>query len=150
MLDLSDYIKNVKKESTQIQYVEESYVIEKYSEEDLLFFETSNRMSDTYLWLFKKNNKIDIFIIEETSKQIVKKFSMLDNIDIYKSEVSNNYDFYECGFGGLLCVRKTISEIFNKELNRMAKENEIIYFNGKPDEMFIHAYWITIAKKILI
>ena len=148
MLSLPDYTKNWEKECDKIQYVKQSYIMENYNEEDLLCVETFNRMNDAYLFLFNKNNKIEVFVIEDMNDDIGNKFAIATDVHIFFDRKSSNYDLYEGGFGGLICVKKSISEKFCNELNRLAHEYDVEYFDGVPNVNFIHCYWITIIKNI--
>ena len=119
--------KNLEKECTSIHYVKQSYVLEKYTEENLLFFESGNRMNENSIFLFKKDNEIELCIVEDFEE----------------------YKFYETGFGGMLYVKNAYYERFDDELTKVAKENKIEFYDNQPTVTFVHGYWITIAKKIL-
>ena len=149
MLTLSDYAKNIDKEYDAIQLVKQSYILENYNESDLLFVETYNRMMESYIFLFNKNNKIELFVIEDMNEDIGEKFPIVNDVNIFLLRESKNYDLYEAGFGGLLCVKKSINKEFKKELYKMAKEYNVEFFNGILNVNFVHCFWITIARNII-
>lgn len=148
MLSQSDYTKNWEKECEKFQYVKQSYIIDNYEKSDLLCLETFNRMNDSYLFLFNKNNTLEVFVIEDMDENIGTKFPIATDIQIFFDRKSEYYDLYESGFGGLVCVDKSISKDFYNELNRLAREYDVEYFNDVPNENFVHCYWITIIENI--
>ena len=149
MLTLSDYVKNLEKECESIQNVKQAYVLEKYTEDNLLFLETGNRMNDTNLFLFKKDDQIELCIIEDLDIKIYNAFPIVFDIESLYNRSSKEYKFYETGFGGLLCVKNSCYEKFNNELIKLAKENEVEFYDNYPNDNFIHGYWISVAKKII-
>jgi hypothetical protein len=50
------------------------------------------------------------------------------------------YELYGCGFGSTLYVDKRINTKFLDELIKLARENEIDFYNNLPYETFIYAY----------
>lgn len=149
MLTFSDINKNLEKECESIHYVEQPYVLEKYTEENLLFFESGNRMNENSIFLFKKDNEIELCIVEDFDNKLCDAFPMLIESDITSNKFSKEYEFYETGFGGVLYVKNAYYKHFNDELTRVAKENNIEFYDNQPAEIFVHCYWITTAKEIL-
>ena len=149
MLSLTDFVDNLENECKSIHYVKQSYVLEKYTEDDLCFFESENSMNDNNLFLFKKDDEIELCVIEDFDRNLCDKFPILLNPESFFNRSSTEYKFYETGFGGVLCVKNLYYEIFNTELTKVAKENKMDFHDDQPSDMFVHGYWITIAKKIL-
>ena len=149
MLTFSDINKNLEKECESIHYVEQSYVLEKYTEENLLFFESGNRINENSIFLFKKDDQIELCIVEDFDNKLCDAFPMLIESDITSNKFSKDYKFYETGFGGVLCVKNIYYESFNNELTRVAKENKMDFHDDQPADIFVHGYWITAAKKVI-
>ncbi len=149
MLTFSDINKNLEKECASIHYVEQSYVLEKYTEENLLFFESGNRMNDNSIFLFKKDDQIELCIVENFDNNLCDAFPMLIESDLIFNKFGKEYNFYETGFGGILYVKNAYYERFNDELTKVAKENKIEFYDKQPADIFVHGYWITAAKKVI-
>lgn len=148
MLTLSDCTKNFEKERENFKYVKQAYIIDNYDKSDLLCVETCNRMNDSYIFLFYRNKKIDICVVDDIDDKIGEKFPIATDVHIFFDRKSSDYDLYESGFGGLICVKKSIGKKFNDELNRLAHEYDVEYFNGVPNVNFVNCYWITIIRNI--
>ena len=110
MLTFSDINKNLEKECESIHYVEQSYVLEKYTEENLLFFESGNRMNENSIFLFSKDNQIELYIVEDLDSKLYDAFPMLLETDLISSKFGKEYKFYETGFIGNIfieiCIKK--------------------------------------------
>jgi hypothetical protein len=149
MLTTTDFLENFEKECESIHYVEQSYVLEKYTEENLLFFESGNRMNENSIFLFHKDDQIELCIVEDFDSKLCDAFPMLLETDLISSKFDKEYKFYETGFGGILYVKNAYYERFNNELTKIAKENKIDFYDGQPADTFVHGYWITAAKKVI-
>ena len=101
--------------------------------------------------MFYKNHQLELCFVDDVHEDFSDVFPIAYSIKFDKEKDNDNdkYAFYECGFGSILYVDKKINKLFYDELIRFAKDNEVEFYEELPYESFIHAYWITIAKKIL-
>ena len=120
---------------------------DKYTEKDIMFAEFSGRMGDFVLLLFYKDGKYELCdfddIHEDFSDVFPITFSFNDKI------AKKKYAIYDCGFGCYLCVDKIFDKQFNDELKNESKKSGFDFVNDIPFELFVHSYWLTIAKNVL-
>ena len=149
MVSLFDCEENLKNELENTKEIKLNEVKDKYTESDLMFVLTGNRMSgDAFTMMFYKNNEIEICTAEEVNDDFVNLFPITYSTNYNANKSNDKYEFYECGFGSILYVDKKINTKFYTELVRLAKINEVDFYNDLPNETFIYSYWITIAKNI--
>lgn len=150
MLILDDYVKNLEYEHNNTKQISQNEIRNKYDESNLMFIQTGNRMiGDSITMMFFKNHQLEICFFDNLDEDFSDVFPIAYSVNYDKQKNNNKYSFYECGWGSLLYVDKKIDKKFYDELIRLAKENEVEFYNGLPYENFIHSYWITIAKKIV-
>ena len=153
MLYLDEIIKNQEKEQESIDYEYElKDICEEYTEENLLLYETGNRMGGPGgIFFLRKNDKNRIIYVDEEDELLYEHFPIAMNLySKYESNYENDkYNYIFTGFGGKLYIDKKIYEEFYNKAKTMSDEYEMPFDNDTFDEHFIHGYWLTIAKNIL-
>ncbi len=150
MLTQYDLIDNLEKEQ---EYIESEYNIEnickEYSEPNLLFYETGNRMSGLGGILFLRKDNINrIIYIDEENDLLYKTFPIAMNLT-YKDNLDNNkYNYINTGFGGKLFIDKSIYNIFYNNIKSLQDKNNL-GIDNTLNEQLVHAYWLTIARDML-
>ena len=153
MLTLDKMKENLEKEVASIEYDADcKEICNNYSEENLFFYETGNRMGGEYgIFFFKKNGINRIVSLNETNEWLIKHFPIAMSLE-YKSDVdykNEKYKYFFTGFGGKLYIDKRIYDDFYKKIKMLADKCKISFSEDNYHEVFIHTYWITIAKDIL-
>jgi len=153
MITFDDMIKNLRKEQEHIDYEPNlKEICEKYSEDNLLFYETGNRMSGPGgLFLLRKDNISKIIYVDEEDELLYEHFPIAMNLDYkYDTDYDNEkYNHVFTGFGGKLFIDKKIYDDFYNKADELVHKYEMMADDNYIDENFMHSYWITIANDIL-
>ena len=149
MLTLFDLGDNLRNEYANTPNVLQKDIRKKYTEDNLMFVMTGNRMNGYICtYAFVKNGRIEV-CSDETFEDFSDVFPISWSIDYSENKDNSKYALYWCGWGSILYVDKRVNKEFLDELIKQAKEYEIPFRDGLPAEHFIFAYWLTIAKKII-
>ncbi len=157
MITMTELIENGEREKATIEY---EYDIEKvckeYTEDNLYFYESGNRMGGLGgIIILYKNENYRILFIDEENELLFKTFPealnmeeklFLEGIDKYKSK---KYEWYFTGFGGKLYIDRRILKQYKNEMKLLFERLEMPIKKNYPDEQILHAFWITLAKRVL-
>ena len=104
MFDIYDAVENLKKEW---EHIEEDYdvndICNEYCEDDLLLYETGNRMSGAGgVFFLRKDGKNRIIYVDEENDLLYKNFPIAMNLESkYEDDFKNEkYNHIFTGFGG--------------------------------------------------
>lgn len=152
MLHLDDIIKNLKQEQEYIEYdYELNDICNKYNEDDLLLYETGNRMGGTGgVFFLRKEGKNKIIYVDEVNDLLYKHFPIAMNLENkYETDYENEkYNHIFTGFGGKLYIDKKIYDEYYKNARELSDKLNAQFENNTLDENFIHGYWLTIARNM--
>ena len=152
MLYMEDIVNNHEKELSSIEYdYNLKDICNEYKEDDLILYETGNRMSGVGgIFFFRKDGKNRIIFVDEIDDLLYKYFPIAMNLE-YKFDNSfenEKYNYFFTGFGGKLYIDKRIYDDFYKNTKELFDKYEIPIENYTPDELFMHGYWLTIAREM--
>lgn len=147
---LDDMIKNLEKEQKIIEYdYNLDDICKEYNEDDLLLYETGNRMSGAGgIFFLRKDGKNRIIYVDEKDELLYKHFPIAMNLEYnFKNDYENKkYNHIFTGFGGKLYIDKRIYDEYYKKVKELSDKLNAPYENNTFDEQFIHGYWLTIAR----
>ena len=153
MLNTEDIIRNLEKEQEYVDYkCNLNDICKKYNEDDLMFYETGNRMGGAGgIFFLRKDGKNKIIFVDEVDNLLYKHFPIAMNLEYkYESNYENEkYNYIFTGFGGKLYIDKRIYDDFYKRAKELSDKYKMSYDNDTFNEQFMHGYWLTIARKML-
>ena len=152
MLYMDDIIDNLKKEQEYIEYEYDlNDICNKYNEDDLLLYETGNRMSGKGgIFFIRKDGKNKIIYVDEENELLYKYFPIAMNLE-YKHDnnyENEKYNYIFTGFGGKLYIDKRIYDKYYKNAKELSDKYNMPFENNTFNEQFIHGYWLTIAREM--
>ena len=152
MLYVNKIIQNLEQEQ---KYIEYKYnlkdICNEYNEDDLLLYETGNRMSGLGgIFFLRKNGKNKIIYVDEEDDLLYKHFPIAMNLEHkYEDNYENEkYNHIFTGFGGKLYIDKKIYNDYYKNAKELSNKYNIPFENNTFNEHFIHGYWLTIAREL--
>lgn len=150
MLSMYDIVQNMEKEQKIIEYdYDLNDICKKYKEEDLLLYETGNRMSGAGgIFFLRKDGKNEIIYVDEKDELLFKNFPIAMNLEYnHENDYENEkYSHIFSGFGGKLYIDKKIYEEYYKKAKELSDKYNMPFENDTFDENFLHGYWLTIAR----
>lgn len=153
MLYMDDILKNLEKEQEYIEYEYDlNDICNKYNEDDLMIYETGNRLGGTGgIFFLRKDGKNKIIYVDEEDDLLYKHFPIAMNLE-YKFEENyknEKYNHIFTGFGGKLYIDKKIYDDYYKKAKELSDKYNMPFENNNFHEPFIHGYWLTIAREML-
>lgn len=152
MLHMDDIIENLEKEQEHIEYEYDlNDICNEYNEDNLLLYETGNRMSGSGgVFFLRKNEKNRIIYVDESNDLLYKHFPIAMNLESkYEHDYENEkYNHIFTGFGGKLYIDKKIYDDFYNKAKELADKLNMPFENDTFNEHFIHGYWLTIAREM--
>ena len=150
MLSLDEIIQNIEKEQEYIEYEYDlKDICNEYSEDDLILYETGNRMGGPGgIFFLRKDGKNKIIFVDEEDDLLYKHFPIVMNLESkYETNYENEkYNYIYTGFGGKLYIDKKIYNEYYKKVKELSDKYDMPYEYDTFDEHFIHSYWITVAR----
>ena len=150
MISQNEIIENIKKEQENIDFdYDLNEICKEYTEEDLYFYETGNRIGGAGgIFFLRKNGKNKIIYVDEVDDLLYKYFPIAMNLEKkYETDYENDkYNYIFTGFGGKLFIDKKIYEEFYKNTKELSDQYEMPFENDTFNEHFIYGYWLTIAR----
>lgn len=152
MLHMDDIIENLEKEQEHIEYEYDlNDICNEYNEDNLLLYETGNRMSGSGgVFFLRKNEKNRIIYVDESNDLLYKHFPIAMNLESkYEHDYENEkYNHIFTGFGGKLYIDKKIYDDFYNKAKELSDKLNMPFENDTFNEHFIHGYWLTIAREM--
>ena len=152
MLNIDEIIKNLENEQEYIEYnYDLSDICKNYSEDNLLFYETGNRMSGPGgIFFLRKDGKNKIIFVDEKDDLLYKNFPIAMNLESkYDNDYENEkYNYIYTGFGGKLYIDKSIYDNYYMNVKELSDNYNMPFENNTFNEHFIHGYWLTVARNM--
>lgn len=146
MLHVNEILNNLEKEQEYIEYEYDLRdICKEYSEDNLMLYETCNRMSGPGgIFFLRKEGKNRIIYVDEENDLLYKHFPIAMNLE----SKNDKYNYISTGFGGKLYIDKKIYDDYYKRAKEFSDKYSMPFENNTFNEHFIHGYWLTIARNM--
>lgn len=149
---MNDIIKNLEKEQNHTEYEYNlNDICNEYNEDNLLLYETGNRMrGNGGIFFLRKDGKNKIIYVDEVNDLLYKHFPIAMNLESKHDTNYENekYNHIFTGFGGKLYIDKKIYNDYYNNAKELSNKLNIPFENNTLNEQFIHSYWLTIAREM--